>query len=98
MSDRCCVWMPRSSADVHEIFSTSLGSAMIEELPRVTDTGASSVKYSRSISCSTGSPWMIMFTYGRAEPSMTGGSEPSISIMTLSIPQPCSALRTCSTV
>ena len=66
--------MPRSSAEVQEIFRPSQGSAMIEELPRVTETGASSVKYSRSLSCSTGSPCRIRFTKGRAEPSMIGGS------------------------
>jgi hypothetical protein len=36
------VWIPRSSADVQEIFSPSCGSAMIDELPRATETGASS--------------------------------------------------------
>jgi hypothetical protein len=33
------VWIPRSSADVQEIFRPSCGSAMIEELPRVDGHG-----------------------------------------------------------
>ena len=48
--------MPRLSAEVHEIFNSSHGSAMMEESPRVTETGASRVKYSRSLPCSNGSP------------------------------------------
>ncbi len=70
----------------------------MDELPRVTETGASSSKYSRSLSCSTGSPSMIRLTKGRAEPSRIGGSEAFISTTTLSTPHPLRALRTCSTV
>ena len=76
----------------------SAGRAMIEELPRVTETGWSSTKYCRSASCSTGSASRIRFTNGLAEPSMIGGSLAFISTSTLSMPQPCRALSTCSTV
>ena len=42
VSERCWVWTPRSSADVHEILKPSNGRAMIEEFPRDTEIGASS--------------------------------------------------------